>query len=124
MFKLKDRVALATGGSRSLGSGISRCLAEAGAHVVINYRKSKPEDIFEITLESWDILIRNNLFSTFLCAKKTMEIMKMQKYGRIIQISSMIAHQGALYRHVHYASTKSGRLGFTRTLARTAGRRI
>jgi len=42
-----------------------------------------------------------------------------QRYGRIIQISSVVAHQGALRGFVHYATAKSGQLGFTRTLART-----
>ena len=45
--------------------------------------------------------------------------MKEQKSGRIIQISSVVGHMGALFGHVHYAATKSGQLGFTKTLART-----
>jgi 3-oxoacyl-[acyl-carrier protein] reductase len=32
----------------------------------------------------------------------------------------VVAHQGALYGHVHYAASKSGMVGFTKTLARTA----
>ena len=48
-----------------------------------------------------------------------MEIMKKQKKGRIIQISSVVAQRGALFGHVHYAATKSGQIGFTKTLART-----
>ena len=34
-------------------------------------------------------------------------------------MSSVVGHQGALFGHVHYAATKSGILGFTKTLART-----
>jgi NAD(P)-dependent dehydrogenase (short-subunit alcohol dehydrogenase family) len=49
-----------------------------------------------------------------------MELMKEQGSGRIINISSIVGERGALYGHVHYASTKSGMFGFTKTLARTA----
>ena len=49
-----------------------------------------------------------------------MEIMKEQKSGRIVNISSVVAHQGALFGDLHYAATKSGILGITKTLARTA----
>ena len=45
---------------------------------------------------------------------------KQRKFGRIVNMSSMVAHQGALFSHVHYASTKGGILSFTKTLARTA----
>ncbi len=41
MFSLENRTALVTGASRGLGAGIAKCLAEAGADVVINYLHSK-----------------------------------------------------------------------------------
>ena len=41
MFSLDKKVALVTGASRGLGAGMARCLAQAGADVVINYMHSK-----------------------------------------------------------------------------------
>jgi len=41
MFSLENKTALVTGASRGLGAGIAKCLAEAGADVVINYLHSK-----------------------------------------------------------------------------------
>ncbi|MEN6534823.1 MAG: 3-oxoacyl-ACP reductase family protein [Bryobacteraceae bacterium] len=77
------------------------------------------EDIFNTTIGSWRWVLETHLTGTFLCAQQAMERMKSQRYGRIIQISSVVAHQGALRGFVHYATAKSGQLGFTRTLART-----
>ena len=87
--------------------------------LINNAGTSRAEDIFEITEESWNSLIQTNLTSGFLCAKEAIELMREQHGGRIIQISSVVAHQGALKGHLHYAASKAGQLGLTRTLART-----
>ncbi len=77
------------------------------------------QDIFETSLEQWDRVIDTNLKSCFLCSKQAMLLMREQKYGRIVNISSIVAHRGALMGPVHYAASKSGMLGITKTLART-----
>jgi len=76
-------------------------------------------DITTLTLEEWERILHSNLTGNFLCAKYAVEIMKERKYGRIVQISSVVGEQGALYGQVHYAATKGGQLGFTKTLARS-----
>lgn len=88
--------------------------------LVNNAGTSRAQNIFETSEADWDFILNTNLKSVFLCSKEAMEIMKKQNYGRIISISSVVAHRGAIHGHVHYAATKSGILGFTRTLARTA----
>lgn len=88
--------------------------------LVNNAGLSQAQDIFQITEEDWDFLLQTNLKSCFLCSKAAMEIMREQRSGRIVNISSVVGHQGALFGHIHYAATKSGILGFTKTLARTA----
>jgi 3-oxoacyl-[acyl-carrier protein] reductase len=47
--------------------------------------------------------------------------MKARRRGAIVQISSIVAHQGALRGHIAYATAKAGLLGFTKTLARDVG---
>ena len=51
MFDLTGKVALVTGSSQGLGGAIARCMADAGAHVVVNYvsdrSKEKAEKIAE-----------------------------------------------------------------------------
>lgn len=88
--------------------------------LVNNAGTTRAQDIFETDIDDWNFILKTNLSSVFLCSKAAMEIMKEQQSGRIINISSIVGERGALYGHVHYASTKSGMFGFTKTLARTA----
>ena len=87
--------------------------------LINNAGTTRSEDIFDIELENWNKIINTNLTSAFLCSKEAMKIMRDQHYGKIVQISSIVAHQGSLKGHIHYTSSKSGQLGFTKTLART-----
>ena len=88
--------------------------------LVNNAGTSQPKDIFEMDTADWDRIIKTNLTSGMHCSKAAMEIMREQRSGRIIFISSVVAERGALFGHVHYAATKSGQLGMVKTLARTA----
>lgn len=88
--------------------------------LVNNAGTTQAQDIFDTTLEDWEFIIKTNLTSCFLCSKAVMEVMREQGSGRIVNISSIVGHRGALFGHVHYAATKSGMFGFTKTLARTA----
>lgn len=87
--------------------------------LVNNAGTSQAKDIFDITLEDWEYILQTNLTSCFLCAKYAMEMMREQQNGRIINISSVVGQQGALYGHAHYSASKSAILGLTKTLART-----
>lgn len=83
---------------------------------------SQDKDIFEMTHDDWDRIIRTNLTSGMLCSKEAMNIMREQNHGRIIFISSVVGERGALFGHIHYAATKSGQIGITKTLARTGAK--
>ena len=87
--------------------------------LVNNAGTSRAQDIFETSESDWDFIIKTNLKSMFLMSKPAMEIMRDQKFGRIINLTSIVAYRGALFGHVHYAASKGGILSFTRTLART-----
>ncbi|MBR5746107.1 MAG: 3-oxoacyl-ACP reductase FabG [Clostridia bacterium] len=81
---------------------------------------SQDKNIFEMDKADWDRIIKTNLTSGMLCSKRAMEIMRGQKSGRIIFISSVVAERGALFGHVHYAATKAGQIGIVKSMARTA----
>jgi acetoacetyl-CoA reductase len=71
-------------------------------------RKMAPED--------WTSVMRTNLDSVFNMSKQALEPMLAQRWGRIINISSVNAQQGA-FGQANYAAAKAGMHGFTKALA-------
>jgi 3-oxoacyl-[acyl-carrier protein] reductase len=72
--------------------------------------------VVDMPTEMWDEMIRVNLRSIFLCTRAVLPGMVQRKWGRIINMSSQLAHKGAADM-AHYAAAKAGVLGFTRSLA-------
>ena len=66
--------------------------------------------------EMWDRMIAVHLRGTFLCTREVLPSMKRKKWGRIINLSSQLAHKGAATM-THYVAAKAGIMGFTRALA-------
>jgi len=72
--------------------------------------------------EEWDDVIRTNLKSTFNCSKAVVRWMVKQRYGRIINITSVIGLAGQAGQ-TNYAASKAGIIGFTKSLAKEIGSR-
>ena len=75
---------------------------------------SKP--FLEMGLEDWERVINVNLKGVFIVTKAVVPYMVRQRYGRIINISS-IAGQRGIAGLTHYCASKAGVDGFTRALA-------
>ena len=73
-------------------------------------------EVARMPLEMWDDMMRVNLRSVFLCTRTVLPPMMTTRYGRIINISSQLAHKGAATM-AHYTAAKAGVIGFTRALA-------
>ncbi len=65
----------------------------------------------------FDRVIDTNLKGSFLCMKKAARIMLKQRYGRIINISSVVGLRGNAGQ-VNYAASKAGLIGMTKSLAK------
>ncbi|MGZ3625016.1 MAG: SDR family NAD(P)-dependent oxidoreductase, partial [Ktedonobacteraceae bacterium] len=78
----------------------------------INIRKPV-EELDEV---SWDLVQNTNLKAPFLCSRAAVRFMKEQRYGRIINLSSMLG-QVALPERSAYCSSKGGLIQLTRVLA-------
>jgi len=72
--------------------------------------------IEEFPLDQWRAVIDVNLTSTFLCCRAVAALMKKQRSGAVVNISSDIGFSGDAGRSA-YAAAKAGVIGFTRTLA-------
>jgi len=66
--------------------------------------------------ESWKKVIDINLTSTFLMCKYSVKKMLKNKYGKIINITSIVGHTGNLGQ-ANYAASKAGIIGFSKSLA-------
>lgn len=67
--------------------------------------------------EDWDAVLDVNLKSVFLCCREAVKVMSKQKYGRIVNISSVVAFMGNPGQ-ANYSASKAGMVGLTKTVAR------
>lgn len=65
----------------------------------------------------FDAVISANLKGTFLCMKAVSRLMLKQRYGRIVNLSSVVALRGNAGQ-VNYAASKAGVIGMTKSLAK------
>lgn len=72
--------------------------------------------------DDWDTVIRTNLKSAYNCCKAAIRPMIKQRYGRIINITSVVGLAGQAGQ-VNYAASKAGLIGFTKSLAKEVGPR-
>jgi 3-oxoacyl-[acyl-carrier protein] reductase len=83
----------------------------AGGFSVIRRTEDIPE-------AEWDAIFRLNVTSAFLASKAVLPIMRRQRAGAIVNLSSIAGRAGAVTVTSHYAAAKAAILGFTRHLAR------
>jgi len=72
--------------------------------------------------EDWDAVINTNLKSVYKLSQSVIKGMMKKRYGRIINISSVVGHMGNAGQ-TNYAATKAGISGFTKSLAQEIGSR-
>ena len=177
MFRLDDKVAIVTGGTRNIGRAISLSLANAGADLIVNYLsndeaaeetvkmvaelgrqailvkgdvgqaeiaqravdealqrlghldilvnnagKTADNLLIRMSEEEWDQAMDTNLRSVFLWTRAAIRPMLRQRYGRIVNISSIDGLVGNAGQS-NYSAAKAGQIGFTRSLAREVASR-
>jgi 3-oxoacyl-[acyl-carrier protein] reductase len=98
---------------------VSEVLGKYGrVDIVVNNAGIYPARAFtEMTEEEWDRVLRINLRGTFHCTKAALPTMIKQRYGKIINISSIAGSVVGFQNLVHYFASKAGIVGFTRSLA-------
>lgn len=75
-----------------------------------------------MTGEQWQQVIDTNLTGTYLMAKQAVLLMMKNKYGRIINITSPVAHLG-FAGQANYAASKAGQIALTKSLAKEVAKK-
>lgn len=105
-------------------SMIEKALAEFG-HIDIlvnNAGITRDNLIMRMDEAEWDLVININLKGAFNCSKAVIRSMMKQRYGRIINISSVSGLAGQVGQ-TNYSASKAGLIGFTKALAREVASR-
>jgi 3-oxoacyl-[acyl-carrier protein] reductase len=91
--------------------------------ILVNNAGIFTESLIEtLPIEDWDRVINTNLRGTFLCTRALLGQMLERGDGRIINIASQLGQIGGTSVG-HYAASKAGVIGLTKSLAREVSRR-
>jgi len=86
--------------------------------ILVNNAGITRDSLFlKMTDQQWDDVIRTNLTGMFLCCKMFAPVMVENKFGKIINITSIVAKTGNVGQ-ANYSTTKAGVIAFTKTLAK------
>ncbi len=75
-----------------------------------------------MTDDTFDRVLRTNLYGPFYCARRALRSMIEARHGRIVNVASVAALRGSPGQ-TNYAAAKAGLIGLTKTLAREVGRK-
>lgn len=73
--------------------------------------------------EDWDVVLRTNLTGAFHCTRRVLSTMMRRRYGRIVNVSSVVGARIGNPGQANYAASKAGLVGFTKTIAREMARK-
>ena len=91
--------------------------------ILVNNAGTTRDMLLALLPESdWDLVINTNLKSAYNCSKAALKPMMRQKYGRMVNISSVAGLAGNPGQ-TNYSASKAGLIGFTKSLAKEIGGR-
>jgi 3-oxoacyl-[acyl-carrier protein] reductase len=97
--------------------------AHGGLHVLVNNAGITRDTLaMRMKDDDWDAVLDTNLKAVFRLSRAVMRTMMKQRYGRIINITSVVGASGNAGQ-ANYAAAKAGVAGMTRALARELGSR-
>ncbi len=112
----------------SSSDDVDRMIAEVGEKLgpirvlVNNAGITKDALLLRMKNEQWEEVIGANLTGTFYCSRAVAKGMLKERYGRIVNISSIVGVHGQAGQ-ANYAAAKSGLIGFTKSLAQEFAKR-
>ncbi|MGN6252976.1 MAG: SDR family NAD(P)-dependent oxidoreductase [Marmoricola sp.] len=106
----------------SVDAAVTRVVKELGGlHVLVNNAGITRDNLlFKMTVQDWDSVMGVHLRGAFLMSRAAQKTFVEQKYGKILNLSSVSANGNR--GQANYSAAKAGVQGFTRTLALELGR--
>jgi 3-oxoacyl-[acyl-carrier protein] reductase len=90
--------------------------------LVNNAGITRDQLVMRMKRADWDSVLNTNLTSAYLCIQQVMSSMLKQRWGRIINITSVFGQMGQAGQ-ANYAASKAGLIGLTMAIAREVGSR-
>jgi len=90
--------------------------------LVNNAGITRDQLVMRMKRADWDAVLQTNLTSAYLCIQQVIPSMLKQRWGRIINITSVFGQMGQAGQ-ANYAASKAGLIGLTMAIAREVGSR-
>jgi 3-oxoacyl-[acyl-carrier protein] reductase len=90
--------------------------------LVNNAGITRDQLVMRMKRADWDAVLRTNLTSAYLCTQAVIGSMLKQRWGRIVNITSVFGQMGQAGQ-ANYSASKAGLIGFTMAIAREVGSR-
>ena len=105
-------------------SGVKSALAQFGKIDILvnNAGITRDQLVMRMKRADWDSVLQTNLTSAYLCIQAVMSSMLKQRWGRIINITSVFGQMGQAGQ-ANYSASKAGLIGLTMAIAREVGSR-
>jgi len=112
------------GSAESIKQAFTKAHAEFGATEILVNNAGVTKDGLAVRMkqEDWHYVVNTNLTGAFLCTQQVLQPMMRARWGRIINISSVVGEMGNAGQ-VNYSASKAGLIGLTKSLAQELGSR-
>ena len=112
------------GDEEQIKSAFKSALAQFGKIDILvnNAGITRDQLVMRMKRADWDAVLNTNLTSAYLCIQQVIGSMLKQRWGRIINITSVFGQMGQAGQ-ANYASSKAGLIGLTMAIAREVGSR-
>ena len=104
--------------AEQIKAGFAQALSKFGRlDILVNNAAITRDGLaLRMKLEDWDSVLRINLTAAHLCTQQALGAMMKQRWGRIINVTSVVAETGNAGQ-VNYVAAKAGLIGLTRAIA-------